>query len=57
MAQVRKLAASLKGKYGVKQGDRVAIAMRNFPEWCIAFMAATWIGEEPRARDRTLSAV
>lgn len=30
--------------YGVKAGDRVACAMRNQPEWCIAFMAVTSIG-------------
>ncbi len=25
-------------KYDVKPGDRVAIAMRNYPEWCIAYI-------------------
>jgi len=30
--------------YGVKKGDRVAICMRNFPEWIIAFQAITSIG-------------
>lgn len=29
---------------GVKPGDRVAIAMRNYPEWVLAFMAITSIG-------------
>ncbi len=29
---------------GVKPGDHVAIAMRNFPEWMIAYMAITRIG-------------
>jgi long-chain acyl-CoA synthetase len=30
--------------YGVRKGDRVAIAMRNYPEWVLAFMAATSLG-------------
>ena len=38
------LAWRLADDYGVKKGDRVAIAMRNFPEWPIAFWAATTIG-------------
>ena len=31
-------------EYGVKAGDRIAISMRNFPEWIIAFCATTAIG-------------
>ncbi len=38
------LANVLVEQYGVKQGDRVAIAMRNFPEWSVAFWAATSAG-------------
>ena len=30
--------------YGVRKGDRVAISTRNYPEWILAFMAATSIG-------------
>ncbi|HEX2382871.1 MAG TPA: class I adenylate-forming enzyme family protein [Acidimicrobiales bacterium] len=30
--------------YGVRKGDRVAIAMRNFPEWLLAFWGATVTG-------------
>ncbi|HEY2814624.1 MAG TPA: class I adenylate-forming enzyme family protein [Acidimicrobiales bacterium] len=30
--------------YGVEKGDRVAIAMRNFPEWLIAFWGAAVAG-------------
>jgi long-chain acyl-CoA synthetase len=29
---------------GVQRGDRVAIAMRNLPEWMLAFMAITSLG-------------
>ncbi len=29
---------------GVRHGDRVAIAMRNYPEWMLAFSAVTSIG-------------
>ncbi|HTN79818.1 MAG TPA: class I adenylate-forming enzyme family protein, partial [Acidimicrobiales bacterium] len=32
------------GTYGVQPGDRVAIAMRNYPEWGLAFWAAIAIG-------------
>jgi long-chain acyl-CoA synthetase len=34
----------LMGRFGIKPGDRVAIAMRNYPEYCLAFMAITAIG-------------
>lgn len=30
--------------FGVRPGDRVAIAMRNYPEWITSFMAVTSIG-------------
>lgn len=39
-----RLAHALKNDYGVGKGDRVAIAMRNYPEWILSFMAATSIG-------------
>jgi len=42
--QVATLGAALAKQYDVKKGDRVAIAMRNCPEWCVAFMAITSIG-------------
>ena len=38
------LGAALIDRYGVQKGDRVAIAMRNFPEWIVAFAAITSIG-------------
>jgi long-chain acyl-CoA synthetase len=51
-------ANRLRANFGVENGDRVAIAMRNFPEWSIAFWGAAaagavvvplnawWTGEE-----------
>ena len=38
------LAHRLVEHHGVQPGDRVAIAMRNFPEWSVAFWAAASIG-------------
>ena len=43
-AQVAALGHALVERYGVKKGDRVAIAMRNYPEWVVAFAAVTSIG-------------
>jgi long-chain acyl-CoA synthetase len=54
------LAHRLRTTFGVEQGDRVAIIMRNLPEWVMAFWGATlagaivvplnawWSGEELR---------
>ena len=44
MRQVDALGALLAGAYGVGKGDRVAIGMRNHPEWVVAFAAVTSIG-------------
>jgi long-chain acyl-CoA synthetase len=44
MAKVDALGAALVRAYGVAPGDRVAIAMRNYPEWVVAFAAITSIG-------------
>lgn len=44
LAHAWRLAKALSEDVGVKKGDYVAIAMRNRPEWCIAFMAITSIG-------------
>lgn len=38
------LATILRDRFGVTKGDRVAIAMRNYPEWSIAFWAAAAAG-------------
>jgi long-chain acyl-CoA synthetase len=40
-AQVARVLAD---RFGVAKGDRVAIAMRNFPEWPMVFFGATAIG-------------
>ncbi|MEY2447926.1 MAG: steroid-24-oyl-CoA synthetase [Acidimicrobiaceae bacterium] len=42
--QVDGLAAALVERYGITKGDRVAIGMRNYPEWVVAFAAITSIG-------------
>ncbi len=39
-----RLASCLMEEHGVEKGDRVAISMRNYPEWVIAFEAVTAIG-------------
>jgi long-chain acyl-CoA synthetase len=44
MNHVDAIAAMLVHKYGVKKGDRVAIAMRNYPEWVMSFAAILSIG-------------
>ncbi|MEO1642444.1 MAG: class I adenylate-forming enzyme family protein [Pseudomonadota bacterium] len=41
---VEHFAGILVEKYGVKKGDRVAIIMRNYPQWPIPFFAALSIG-------------
>jgi long-chain acyl-CoA synthetase len=44
MANVDALGALLVERWGVQTGDRVAIGMRNYPEWVIAFAAITSVG-------------
>jgi long-chain acyl-CoA synthetase len=39
-----KIAHILVNDLGVRHGDRVAISMRNYPEWMLAFAAITSIG-------------
>ncbi len=43
-AAAARVAHLLVHEYRVAPGDRVAISMRNYPEWILAFMAATSIG-------------
>ena len=44
MAEVDALGDALVHHYGVKVGDRVGIAMRNYPEWVVSFAAITSVG-------------
>lgn len=44
MRHVDALGAALVERYGVKPGDRVAIGMRNLPEWVISFAAILSVG-------------
>jgi len=44
LGKVDALAAALVQRFGVRRGDRVAIAMRNYPEWIFSYFAATSIG-------------
>ncbi len=41
---VLRLARALRADFGVRRGDRVAIAMRNYPEWPVAFWAIVTLG-------------
>ena len=41
---VAALAHELVERFGITKGDRVAIAMRNLPEWVIAFWASISVG-------------
>jgi long-chain acyl-CoA synthetase len=42
--RTRNLAHHLVHELGIRKGDRVALAMRNYPEWCFAYVAVTSIG-------------
>lgn len=41
---VAHLAAKLRDDFGVQKGDRVAVVMRNYPQWAVGFFAALVIG-------------
>jgi long-chain acyl-CoA synthetase len=43
-AQVRSLAHLLHHTHGVVAGDRVALAMRNYPEWVVGYWATVSLG-------------
>jgi long-chain acyl-CoA synthetase len=42
--QACRLAHALVNEFGVKKGDHVAIAMRNYPEWIFSYVAIASIG-------------
>ena len=44
MDRVDGLCHLLVHEYGIKKGDRVAVAMRNFPEWIMSFAAILSVG-------------
>jgi len=44
MQEVDALAYALVHHFGVQKGDRVGIAMRNYPEWIVSFAAIISIG-------------
>jgi len=44
MDHVDALAYLLVNSYGITKGDRVAIAMRNYPEWVVSFAAIISVG-------------
>lgn len=41
---VEHFAKALRETYGVEKGDRVAVIMRNFPQWPVPFFAALSLG-------------
>ncbi len=41
---VAHLATRLRNDFGVKKGDRIAVIMRNYPQWSVGFWAALAIG-------------
>ena len=41
---INALSNALVNDFGLQAGDRVAISMRNFPEWCVAFLAVQCAG-------------
>ncbi|HUF97004.1 MAG TPA: AMP-binding protein [Ilumatobacter sp.] len=43
-AQVRSLAHYLRDVHGVGSGDRVAVSMRNYPEWVVSYWAVASLG-------------
>ena len=43
-AEAKHIASALQHEYGIAKGDRVAIAMRNYPEWISAYVGIIYLG-------------
>ncbi|MDP9463525.1 MAG: acyl--CoA ligase [Actinomycetota bacterium] len=43
-AQIDALGDALVDRYGIRKGDRVAICMRNYPEWVMSILGITSVG-------------
>ncbi|MEA3183753.1 MAG: steroid-24-oyl-CoA synthetase, partial [Ilumatobacteraceae bacterium] len=43
-ASVDALGAALVNRYGITRGDRVAVGMRNYPEWIMSMLAIISVG-------------
>ena len=43
-AKAMTFAAMLQHRHGIAKGDRVGVAMRNYPEWVIAYVAIVHMG-------------
>ena len=43
-ASGKRIAAALQARYGLAKGDRVAVAMRNYPEWISAVLGLLHFG-------------
>ncbi len=41
---VARFATILRDQFGVKKGDRIAVIMRNYPQWSVAFFGALTLG-------------
>ena len=42
--EAKHIASALQHEYGIAKGDRVAIAMRNYPEWISAYVGIIYLG-------------
>lgn len=44
LKEARRYGAAFQAHFGIAKGDRVVLAMRNYPEWCLCFMGLITIG-------------